>query len=160
MYVPAAFCVQEKGDPGIPVLCMADDAGTVVDTDWNCEHGSIMLSRRAYLQRKVIRVVAATRDSAFTHKRQRAYHAYVQAYAHTTLLRPTPNPYEKRQRRFANPACELLLTSTFFSTSPAMALSVKADETALELFRRSNRSPLRTGIAFLDEVMRCAAVAT
>lgn len=37
----------------------------------------------------------------------------------------------------------------------AMALSVKADETALELFRRSNRSPLRTGIAFLDEVMRC-----
>lgn len=36
----------------------------------------------------------------------------------------------------------------------AMALSVKADETALELFRRSNRSPLRTGIAFLDEVMR------
>eukprot|EP00904_Undaria_pinnatifida_P009886 jgi/Undpi1/6027/HiC_scaffold_2.g01301.m1 len=33
-----------------------------------------------------------------------------------------------------------------------MALSVKADETALELFRRSNRSPLRTGIAFLDEV--------
>lgn len=34
-----------------------------------------------------------------------------------------------------------------------MALSVKADETALELFRRSNRSPLRTGIAFLDEVM-------
>lgn len=33
-----------------------------------------------------------------------------------------------------------------------MALSVQADETALELFRRTNRKPLRTGLAFLDEV--------
>lgn len=33
-----------------------------------------------------------------------------------------------------------------------MALSVEADETALELFRRANRKPLRTGLAFFDEV--------
>lgn len=33
-----------------------------------------------------------------------------------------------------------------------MALSVEADETALEMFRRANRKPLRTGLAFLDEV--------
>ena len=35
-----------------------------------------------------------------------------------------------------------------------MALSVHADETALELFRRANRKPLRTGLAFFDEVRR------
>lgn len=33
-----------------------------------------------------------------------------------------------------------------------MALSAEADETALELFRRANRKPLRTGLAFFDEV--------
>lgn len=33
-----------------------------------------------------------------------------------------------------------------------MALSVQDDETALELFRRANHKPLRTGLAFFDEV--------
>lgn len=36
--------------------------------------------------------------------------------------------------------------------SGGMALSVKADETALDLFRRASRKPLRTGLVFLDEV--------
>ena len=35
-----------------------------------------------------------------------------------------------------------------------MALSVEADETALDLFRRANRKPLRTGLAFFDEVCK------
>lgn len=33
-----------------------------------------------------------------------------------------------------------------------MELSVQPDETALDLLRRANRKPLRTGLAFLDEV--------
>ncbi|CAM9722438.1 unnamed protein product [Ascophyllum nodosum] len=33
-----------------------------------------------------------------------------------------------------------------------MALSVQPDETALELLRRANRKPLRTGLTFFDEV--------
>lgn len=35
-----------------------------------------------------------------------------------------------------------------------MELSVQPDETALDLLRRSNRKPLRTGLAFLDEVFQ------
>lgn len=34
----------------------------------------------------------------------------------------------------------------------AAELSVQADETALDLFRRANRKPLRTGLVFFDEV--------
>lgn len=40
----------------------------------------------------------------------------------------------------------------YFIWSVYMALNVQADETALELFRRANRKPLRTGLAFFDEV--------
>lgn len=35
-----------------------------------------------------------------------------------------------------------------------MELSVQPDETALDLLRRANRKPLRTGLAFLDEVFQ------
>lgn len=71
-----------------------------------------------------------------------------------------PNPLLEAPAKVCKPCVDFMCFLFFAydkcpsSDEPiAMALSVKADETALELFRRSNRSPLRTGIAFLDEVM-------
>lgn len=55
-------------------------------------------------------------------------------------------------RDYIPPSSDISTTPPPNLATQHMSLTVQADETALELFRRANRKPLRTGLAFFDEV--------